>query len=118
MTHKIFIVFTAAFFICSAGFGQTNKFVYYFNSDLNTCDSAKAVLIGIGTAADGLVKLECYNKATRQLVMLAWFTDSSLSVNHGLFQTHYNNGYKETEGNYMYGKNDGIWKTWDSLGYI
>jgi protein TonB len=97
---------------------QTNKLLYYFDNSLNSTTKAKSVFIGIGSPDSGLVKLNCFVNASGQLMISAYFTDSTLKINHGLFQSYYSNGYKEFEGNYVYNNKMGIWKKWDSLGYI
>lgn len=99
-------------------FSQTDKFLYYFDKNLNTTTKAKSVFTGIGSTDSGLVKLNCFINRSGELMLSAYFTDSTLTINHGLFQSYYRNGYKESEGNYAYNIKVGNWKKWDSLGYI
>jgi hypothetical protein len=51
-------------------------------------------------------------------VSIEHYTDSSLQLNDGFFQSYYPNASKEWEGNYLNGKEDGLWQKWDSMGHI
>lgn len=113
----IFFLLITLFFSISVFSQETKIFNYYFDNNLNFTDESKAIYTGIGTPLQGLIRMECRNKLNK-LVLLAWFTDSTLITNQGLFQSFFENGNKEVEGNYNNGKEDGIWKKWDNVGYI
>ena len=50
--------------------------------------------------------------------MTAHYTDSTLGVFDGLFQSFYTNNKIENEGNFLNGVKDGIWEKWDSDGHM
>lgn len=107
-------------FLCitSASFSQTKQYLYYFDKDLNTVESSKAVFYGTGAYEGDLLKLMLYNNLDKHLVMIEHFKDSSLQVSDGLFDSYYKNTAKELEGNYANGKEDGLWEHWDSAGHL
>jgi hypothetical protein len=51
-------------------------------------------------------------------VYIEHYTDSSLQLSDGVFQSYYANASKEWQGNYLKGKEDGLWQRWDSLGHL
>jgi len=111
--------FSCVLLFCTlTSFSQTKRYQYYFDKDFNPTDKAKSIFSGIGVYENGLVELRVYNSLNKNLVFIEHCTDSSLQLNDGLFQSYYSNGSKEMEGNYLRGKEDGLWQRWDSLGHI
>jgi len=105
-------------FFSNTSFSQAKQYLYYFDKDLNTTVKGKAVYYGIGENDQGLIKLTLYNSAHKNLVLIEHFTDSSLQIIDGLFQSYYENKILESEGNYIKGKVDGLWRRWDNKGRI
>ena len=108
---------TLLLFASIAGFSQTKRYLYYFDNDLNSVAKSKAVFYGSGEYEEGLIKLMVYNNNDKQLVMVQHFTDSTLQISQGLYQSYVANNL-EVEGKYVKGQEDGLWKKWDSSGHI
>ena len=117
MRYKIFLLCLIVLFTCLSSFSQS-KYVYYFDVTLNTTEKSKSVFTGFGSIENNLLKLQVLYNLTKQTVMLAHYTDSSLAVSQGLYQSYFINGVKESEGNYENNKEDGLWKKWDSTGHL
>jgi hypothetical protein len=105
-------------FITITAISQTRQYLYYFDKDLNSTPKGKAVFNGIGMYENGLMKLILCNTSNKSLVLTEHFTDSTLEVREGLFQSYYKNVSIELEGDFVKGKEDGLWQQWDSLGII
>ncbi|MBA3674216.1 MAG: energy transducer TonB [Chitinophagaceae bacterium] len=118
MRCKIFIFYLILFFICSSSFSQNKKFIYYFDSELNSADKQKSMFTGTGSMENNLLKLHVIHNTTKQTVILAGYTDSSLTVSQGLYQSYFANGTKESDGYYENNKENGVWKKWDSTGRL
>ncbi len=117
MKRKTVLICLIMYFSTLACFGQT-KYVYYFDDNLNSTDKSKSVSTGMGFLESNLLKLRVLNNLTNQPVLTAFFTDSSLAVKQGLFQSFFKNGLKESEGNYESNIENGLWIKWDSSGRI
>jgi len=117
MRYKFFLLCLIVLFTCLSSFSQS-KYVYYFDVTLNTTEKSKSVFTGLGSIENNLLKLQVLYNLTKQTVMLAHYTDSSLAVSQGLYQSYFINGVKESEGNYENNKEDGLWKKWDSTGHL
>lgn len=102
--------------ISSAGFSQGKQYLYYFDKDLNSTSKEKAVANGIGGYADGLFEIKVYSASDNHLLWSQHFTDSSLAVFEGLYQSYYDGNIVQSAGNYSKGEQDGLWQTWDSSG--
>jgi protein TonB len=73
----------------------------------------------VGTLQNNLLNLHVFSNENPEIILLAAnFTDSSLAVNEGLFQTFYINGKKETERNYENNELNGAWEKWDSTSHL
>ena len=105
-------------FITITSFSQAKRYLYFFDKDLNPTEKAKSIFNGIGVYENGLMELRLYNSLNKNLVCIEHYTDSSLQLSDGFFQSYYTNASKEWEGNYLKGKEDGLWQRWDSLGRI
>lgn len=111
-------ILSALLLIASAGcFSQAKQYAYYFDKDLNSTSKENAVASGVGTYSDGLFEVRIYNAATKKLLWTQHFTDSSLAVSEGLYQTYFPGGTVQTAGNYAENKEAGLWQTWDSSGH-
>jgi antitoxin component YwqK of YwqJK toxin-antitoxin module len=117
MKHKTILIYLVTYFISLPCFSQT-KYVYYFDANLKTTDKSKSVSTGSGTIENSLLKLYVSDNLTKQPVLIAFFTDSSLAVKQGLFQSFFKSGLKESEGNYENNIENGCWKKWDSTGHL
>ncbi len=98
--------------------GQTNKYIYYFDANLNPTTKAASVFTGTGNPENGLIKFVCYHNQTNHVVIEAYFTDSVLSTYQGPYRSYFSNSKLESEGNYNNGLQEGIWKKWDSSGHL
>lgn len=107
------LLLTFLFLISIKIFSQTKSFVYYFDKDLNTTTQPGPVFTGTGAIDSGLLELRVYNIATKKLVLISHFTDSSLAVSQGKFFSYYVDGNLENEGNFEQGKLNGLWQKWD-----
>jgi antitoxin component YwqK of YwqJK toxin-antitoxin module len=117
MKSKTILIYLIIHFSTFACFGQT-KYVYYFDDNLNITHKSKSVSTGMGIMENNLLKLEVLNNLTKQPVLIAFFTDSSLGIMQGLSQSFFKNGLKESEGNYESNIENGLWIKWDSTGRI
>ena len=109
--------------ICLIFFGELTvhaqtQYSYYFDNDINLVKKSHAVFEGIGVYANGLFELKVLDKKSKKLLILEHFTDSSLQVSNGLFVSFLPNGNKEWEGNYLSGKQDGLWKKYNGIGEV
>ena len=117
MKLKTILIYLILYFSTIECFSQ-RKYIYYFDDNLNSTDKSKSVSTGMGIIENNLFKLIVLNNLTNQPVMIAFFTDSSLAVKQGLFQSFFKNGLKESVGNYESNLENGLWIKWDSEGRI
>lgn len=83
------------------------------------CDQSKSVFTGHGIVKDSLLNLRIYSNQNPALALIvANFTDSSLEINQGLFQSFYTDGGKESECNYENGQLNGLWEKWDRNSHL
>lgn len=94
---------------------QQYRFIYYLDANLLTVAKSKALIIGKGFNDKNGFQLDCYSAYSNALLMSWHFTDSSLADIHGPFRSYHVNGKIEKEGNYVYGYEEGVWQTWDTL---
>ena len=85
---------------------------------MNATAQSKTVFNGIGMKEDSLFKLILVEASSKRLILTQHFTDSALQLSEGWFQSYYSNNAVELEGNYLKGKQDGVWDKWDSSGNI
>jgi hypothetical protein len=100
------------------GYCQIKQYDYYFDKDLRITSPAEAVFAGTGSAEGGAWLLKCYSKKDKTLIFKMHFTDSTLSVLNGLFQSFYANNSLENIGDYSQGKQNGLWKRWNEYGNL
>jgi hypothetical protein len=113
-----YILLSLLLIISLAGYSQAKRYLYYFDKDLNPSKKSKTIFYGTGEYEDGLMKLMLYNNADKHLIMIEHFTDSTLQISDGLFQSYFVNKSLESQGNYLKGKEDGLWKMWDTLARV
>ena len=119
MTSKTIASCFIFFFLSSVSFAQQNEYVYYFNTNFDICQKEKSTFTGHGIISNDLLNLKVYsNRFPANPLLIANFTDSTLSVNQGLFQSFYLNSKKETECNYENNVLSGVWRKWDSTGHL
>ncbi len=113
-----YILLLILHFVTIAGVSQGKQYLYYFDKDLNSVDKNNAVFYGTGVPEENLIKLMLYNNKDKHLIMIEHFTDSTLQVSEGLFQSYFVNNKRELLGNYSNGKEDGLWLKWDENGRL
>ena len=118
MIHKSFLSVIIIFCTCFTSFSQDKKFVYYFNDKFEPSSKSKASYTGTGIKEDGLVTLQIVNNKNNQIIIVEHYIDSSLAVSQGLFQSFFNNGLKESEGDYDNNQKNGLWRVWDNKGRL
>ncbi len=109
--HAICLVF-----FCGFGAHAQTQYSYYFDNDINLVEKSHGVFQGIGGYVNGIFELKVFDIKRKKLLILEHFTDSSLQLSQGLFVSFLPNGNKEWEGNYLSGKQDGLWKKWNWKG--
>ena len=118
MKHKTSLLFVAMAFLFFTSFGQNAKYVYYFDAHLDICPQSQSVFTGHGSIENNLVKVDVADNISKKLVLSAHFTDSSLAVSQGLFQSYFTNGILESQKNFENNIPDGLWEKWDSTGHL
>jgi len=119
MKTKTLLISAILIFLFSTSFSQGKKYVYYLDNNLDICDKASSLFTGHGTLQNNLLNLRVYSNQNPEVVLLvANFTDSSLTINQGLFQTFYIDGRKEIECNYENNELNGAWEKWDSASHL
>lgn len=115
MNAKTALLTTVLVLLFFISFSQSEKgYVYYFDKNLGITEKSNSVFTGHGVLKDGLLNLHVYaNDLPDVALLIANFTDSSLAVNQGLFQSFYFNGKKETECNYDNNQLNGPSRKWD-----
>src|SRR5450432_4089901 len=113
MKYKHTWISCVLLFATITSFCQVKKYLYYFDQELNPAEKAKSIFSGLGMYENDLMKLVIYNTSDKSLLLTEHFTDSSLQVREGLFQSYYKNVSIEAEGNYVKGKKEGLWQRWD-----
>jgi antitoxin component YwqK of YwqJK toxin-antitoxin module len=100
------------------GQSQSKQYVYYFDQDLNSAAESKSSFKGIGVFHHGALEFKLYDRHTNNLLATEHYTDSSLKIQNGLFQSFYSNGAVAIQGGYIKGLQNGLWMQWDSAGHI
>jgi Gram-negative bacterial TonB protein C-terminal len=95
---------------------MAQQYLYYFDKDMNLSGKEQAMFNGIGMHEDSTVKLILIYASNKTLLLTEHFTDSTLQIPEGVYQSYYKNVAVNTEGSYRKGKKDGLWQQWDSLG--
>jgi hypothetical protein len=118
MKIKTALILSLILFTCHTCFSQGKRYIYYFDADLQPTSKSKATIIGTGTKENDVVKLVCVDNKSQQVVLVGYFTDSSLHVHDGLYVLYYYNGNKASEENYDKGKQNGLFREWDNAGRL
>jgi TonB family protein len=115
---RIIPLFSIIILYSLASAGQDKKYEYYFDEKLNRVNESNALFTGTATKEQDLLSLQIVDKMTRQTVVLAHYTDSSLTVTQGSYQSFFSNGIKGAEGIYESNKQHGLWKKWNNKGKL
>jgi len=75
-----------------------------------------AVYTGYGTLVNGYVNLGIKLNKTGKFLLSSYYTDSSLTIQQGLYQIFYPNAMVEREGYFESNLEDSEWKYDDSTG--
>lgn len=97
-------------------YSQSYKYRYYLDENLNSVPEAKASITGKAYWDSGGFKMDCFAKTTGQLLLTAYFADSTLSFLKGRFISYFSNGQKESEGDYVLNYMNGLWQSWNENG--
>lgn len=71
----------------------------------------------MGIYLNDTFELKLYNNLNNKLLAIEHYTDSSLQVENGLFLSYHDNASPVSQGSFVKGKADGLWKRWDTLGH-
>lgn len=113
---SIFLVTVLLLIYTADCLSQPYKYRYYLDDNLNMVAKDKASVTGRAYWDDDGFRLDCFGNASGQLLLSAYFTDSTLSVFHGRFITYFTNGFKESEGSFVQNEMNGLWQNWDNKG--
>ena len=111
--------FIVLYFLLQSPAGlYAQHYLYYLNEDFETVPADHALFIANGVKEDSLVKLDCFARQTKRLVITASFSDSLLTSLHGPFMSFYESGSMEQQGYFKESYRDSVWMYWDSTGNI
>lgn len=115
---KLPLLFLFLFNITTRTLSQSqDKYVYYFDKDLNSTNKKDAIYTGIGSQEDSLIRVKIFgNYNGHKIKVDAHFTDSTLQTFYGDFQSFYTNGQTELQGKYINGVESGLWVKFDTAG--
>ncbi len=109
---------TACFILSGFSFGQSYKYIYYFDGQLNHATAKKSTIIAKGfMEKDGLLKLDYFSKLDNFLFMTAHYLDSSLNQMEGQFTEFSVKGDIKKQGYYLKDQKEGSWLTFDTSGF-
>jgi antitoxin component YwqK of YwqJK toxin-antitoxin module len=112
-----FVLFICLYFSAfSTLLAQQYKYVYYFDKELNSCKQSKSAITGKGYLDNGYFKLDYFSNETSNLLLSVHYTDSTLNLMQGLFQSYYQGTLLEKEGNYVKDEKHGVWQQWNEKG--
>lgn len=118
MKKYFFLILTLCLFSATFSFGQSYKYIYYFDGQLNQATAKKSTIIAKGfIEKDGLLKLDYFSKLDNFLFMSAHYLDSSLNRMEGAFTEFSINGNIKKQGNFIKDQKEGSWQTWDTSGF-
>jgi antitoxin component YwqK of YwqJK toxin-antitoxin module len=118
MKLKAILFAAQILFVVTNSMAQLSSYIYYFDENLGNTSKEKAVIIGKGFNDHNNFRLECYLNTTNELLLVASFTDSSLSVFNGDYILYQENNKIKEQGSYKYDKKQDIWKVYDKSGKI
>ena len=95
---------------------QAQVYTYYLNTDLVSVNKKDATVLGKGSKQNDLFRLNCYSISGDILFLSMHFTDSTLAVVNGPYQSFYTGRRIEEAGQYLDNKKEGLWQKWDSSG--
>ncbi len=88
---------------------------YYTSDDMNCKKEEATYYLVITPQPENYLVKEVYI-STQKIKMLALCTEISILKKNGKCTYYFENGQKESEGNYVDNKKDGIWINWDKEG--
>lgn len=109
-------LFVAFFCVSNYANAQDPNYMYYFNVQLESVAKEYASIIGKGYKMDNSVLVDYYQIADNKMILTIEYTDSTLRVDNGIFQSYHNTGLFENNGSFINGKENGLWMKYDSLG--
>ena len=100
------------------GFTNDNQRRYFFDVNFNAASQDDAPYFGKLSSEDNLIKLTVhYNQHTNKIFSMH-FTDSTLQIASGAFESFYLDNQKKVRGNFLLGQKDGWWLEWDDNGQV
>ncbi|WP_300602621.1 energy transducer TonB [Niabella sp.] len=95
---------------------QQKWYSYYFDANLSPTDKEHALVYGKGVKQDSVVWVDFLLTANNQKIFSAAYTDSSLSILHGISIDYYKNGRVQQVKRYVYNVQEGVTQKWDEKG--
>ena len=90
--------------------------VAYLDTYLEDCKKKEAEYVKKLVAQEGNVYEGHIESLDGDIRVIGFYKDEQMTVEHGLFTFYHDNGKKESEGRYEYGKKTGVWKRYDRHG--
>jgi len=101
-----------------AGLTNDNQRRYFFDVNFNAASQDDAPYFGKLNSEDNLIKLTVhYNQHTNKIFSMH-FTDSTLQIASGEFESFYLDNQKKVRGNFLLGQKDGWWLEWNDDGQV
>ena len=95
---------------------QVDTLVDFYDKDLNITTPDSATYVEFATKNmnnDSLWQTAIVNVKTRYPILKGFYKDTLLSIGEGKFEIFNDYGIKAMEGNYVDGKKNGLWLTWN-----
>ena len=100
------------------GLTSDNQRRYFFDDNFNAVPEEDAPYFGKLTKEGNLVKLTVHYKQHSNRIFSMHFTDSTLQIATGEFESFYSDDQKEVRGNFLMGRKDGLWLEWSDQGQV
>lgn len=97
---------------------QVTQYQYYFDKDMNKVSLSNAAFNGTGVYEDSLFKLTLHNLENNGLVLTEHFTDSTLKIANGLFESFFANAATDSTGTFAKGQQEGLWLKYDARRHV
>jgi len=95
-----------------------NQRKYYFDRNFNATEPDEATFFGKITLENNMVKLTVHHYQHTDKVFSIHFTDSTLQICNGEFESYYNDDQKLIRGNFLLGRKNGVWLQWSDIGQV
>ena len=95
-----------------------NQRRYFFDDNFNAVPEEDAPYFGKLTKEGNLVKLTVHYKQHSNRIFSMHFTDSTLQIATGEFESFYSDDQKEVRGNFLMGRKDALWLEWSDQGQV